>query len=338
MCNARGRRHGSNVLCAQPKQVYISGDCTAVPHAVEHNLTIKTYMAIMAERDAAIRDRNMALDERRRAIAERDMAMLQRDAAIAERNSAIDERDKVLAALQFRESSMNENNISPDSPGNGVLRGGAKHLHHHQQMHHSVAQLAETEYDPRKIPTSNPYQSTEVACETTTKPRKVKQAKETKTKKPSKSPRKGKRGHEGVSQAAMSTSNGWENEDDLVGEDEDLDGRLVMWKDNLGSNQVNFDESTMPVPVCSCTGLPQPCYKWGSGGWQSACCTTTMSMYPLPQMSNKRHARIGGRKMSGSAFTKLLNRLAAEGHDLFTPLDLKDHWAKHGTNRYNTVK
>ncbi|GMP27210.1 hypothetical protein CsSME_00003301 [Camellia sinensis var. sinensis] len=114
-------------FCAQPKQVYISGDRTAVPHAVrnkhgereretalssrrlrkqlyedelklesvftpqstlslEHNLTIKTYMAIMAERDAAIRDRNMALDERRRAIAERDMAMLQRDAAIAERN------------------------------------------------------------------------------------------------------------------------------------------------------------------------------------------------------------------------------------------------------------
>ncbi|KAI8031588.1 Barley B recombinant-like protein D [Camellia lanceoleosa] len=240
----------------------------------------------------------MALDERRRVIAERDMAMLQRDAAIAEQNSAIDERGKVLAALQFQESSMNENNISPDSPGNGVVRGGAKHLHHHQQMHHSVAQLAETEYDPIEIPTSNPYQSTEVVCETTTKPRKVKQAKETKTKKPSKSPRKGKRGHEGV----------------------------------------NFDESTMPVPVCSFTGLPQPCYKWGSGGWQLACCTTTMSMYPLPQMSSKHHARIGGRKMSGSAFTKLLNQLAAEGHDLFTPLDLKDHWAKHGTNRYNTVK
>ncbi|KAL7255708.1 hypothetical protein ACSBR1_009770 [Camellia fascicularis] len=300
---------------------------------MEHNLTIKTYVAIMAERDAAIRDRNMALDGRRRAIAERDMAMLQRDVAIAEWNSAIDERGKVLAALQFRESSMNENNISPDSPGNVVVHGGAKYLHHHQQMHHSAAQLAETEYDPREIPTSNPYQSTEVACETTTKPRKVKQAKETKTKKPSKSPRKGKRGHEGVSQAAMSTSNGWENEDDLVGEDEDLDGRLVMWKDNLGSNRVNFDESTMPVPVCSCTGLPQPCYKWGSGGWQSACCMTTMSMYPLPQMSNKHHARIGGRKMSGSAFTKL-NCLT----DLQPRVMICYHWAKHGTNRYDTVK
>ncbi|ERN14459.1 hypothetical protein AMTR_s00185p00053620 [Amborella trichopoda] len=94
----------------------------------------------------------------------------------------------------------------------------------------------------------------------------------------------------------------------------------------------------MPIPVCSCTGVLQQCYKWGNGGWQSACCTTQISMYPLPVMPNKRHARVGGRKMSGSAFTKLLSRLAAEGHDLSVPLDLKDHWAKHGTNRYITIK
>jgi hypothetical protein len=63
-----------------------------------------------------------------------------------------------------------------------------------------------------------------------------------------------------------------------------------------------------------------------------------MSMYPLPAVPNKRHARVGGRKMSGSAFSKLLSRLAAEGHDLSNPVDLKDHWAKHGTNRYITIK
>lgn len=56
-------------------------------------------------------------------------------------------------------------------------------------------------------------------------------------------------------------------------------------------------------------------------------------------LPNKRHARVGGRKMSGSAFNKLLSRLAAEGHhDLSNPVDLKDHWAKHGTNRYITIK
>lgn len=94
----------------------------------------------------------------------------------------------------------------------------------------------------------------------------------------------------------------------------------------------------MPAPVCSCTGKYQQCYKWGDGGWQSACCTTRLSMYPLPVLPNKRHARLGGRKMSGSVFTKLLSRLAADGCDLSVPVDLKDHWAKHGTNRYVTIK
>ncbi|CAH8307111.1 unnamed protein product, partial [Eruca vesicaria subsp. sativa] len=53
-------------------------------------------------------------------------------------------------------------------------------------------------------------------------------------------------------------------------------------------------------------------------------------MHPLPALPNKKHARVGGRKMSGSAFNKLLSRLAAEGHrDLSNSVDLKDHWAKH---------
>jgi hypothetical protein len=308
---------------------------------MEHNLTIKTYMAIMAERDAAIREKNMALDERRRAFAERDMAMLQRDAALAERNSALEERDKALSALQYQETSMNENDISPDSPGNGLMHGSEQHLYHHQQMHH-IPHLGETEYsNQREIQPNNPYHSTGVSSETT-KPRKVKQAKETtskgtSTKTPSKSQRKGKRQVEDSSPEA----NCWNLEPDFASDDdggEELDEELEAWKESLGLNQINFDETTMPAPVCSCTGLPQPCYKWGNGGWQSACCTTTMSMYPLPQISNKRHARVGGRKMSGNVFTKLLNRLAAEGHDLSIPLDLKDHWSKHGSNRYSALK
>ncbi|XP_057492495.1 protein BASIC PENTACYSTEINE6-like isoform X3 [Actinidia eriantha] len=300
---------------------------------MEHNSTIKTYMAIMAERDSAIREKNMALDERRRAFAERDMVMLQRDAAIAERNSAVEERDKALSALQFQESSMNENHISPDSPGNGKTCG-AKPLYYHQQMH-PIPQPVETGYDPREIPRSNPFQSTGVAYETEKLPRKAKQAEQTKgssTKKPSRSPRKGKRVSEDL-------SHGWKSEQDLDDNNEDLDGELGLWKDDdLGLNQIHFDESTMPAPVCSCTGLPQPCYKWGNGGWQSACCTTAMSVYPLPQMSDKRYAQVGGRKMSGSAFAKLFHRFTVEGHDLSTPLDLKDHWPKHGTNCYSTVK
>ncbi|KAF8093196.1 hypothetical protein N665_0389s0055 [Sinapis alba] len=107
---------------------------------------------------------------------------------------------------------------------------------------------------------------------------------------------------------------------------------------DVGLNLVTFDETTMPVPMCTCTGTARQCYKWGNGGWQSSCCTTTLSQYPLPQLPNKRHSRIGGRKMSGNVFSRLLSRLAGEGHDLCSPVDLKDYWARHGTNRYIIIK
>lgn len=103
-------------------------------------------------------------------------------------------------------------------------------------------------------------------------------------------------------------------------------------------NQINLDGGGVPPPVCSCTGVPRQCYKSGNGGWQSSCCTLTLSVYPLPQLPNKRHSRMGGRKMSGNVFARLLTRLAEEGHDLSLPVDLKNYWAKHGTNRYVTVK
>ncbi|CAF2275938.1 BnaA04g12060D [Brassica napus] len=111
------------------------------------------------------------------------------------------------------------------------------------------------------------------------------------------------------------------------------------WDTNhFGLNLVTFDEKTMPVPVCTCTGSAHQCYKWGNGGWQSSCCTTTLSLYPLPQKPNKRHSRVGGRKMSGNVFSRLLSHLAAEGYDLSSRVDLKDYWARHGTNRYITIK
>nr|GMC96935.1 barley B recombinant-like protein D [Ipomoea batatas] len=303
-----------------------------IPLMMDHNnLTIKTYMAIMAERDAAIRERNMALEERKRAFAERDMAMLQRDAAIAERNAAIQERDEAISALHLQESSMNDNNFVPESPGNRIV-GEAKHIHYQQQMHHMIDSTA---YDPAETLTIDPSRVTDLTTENA-KPRRVRQPNESKPMS-AKRPRAGKRTAESLNRQVISTSDDCSNGNDLDN-DEERNKQLETWKENLGLNQINFDESAMPVPVCSCTGTPQPCYKWGSGGWQSACCTTSISMYPLPLVSNKRYSRVGGRKMSGGAFSKLLNRLAAEGYDLSVPLDLKDHWAKHGTNRYSTIK
>ncbi|KAK7840263.1 protein basic pentacysteine5 [Quercus suber] len=132
-----------------------------------------------------------------------------------------------------------------------------------------------------------------------------------------------KHGHHHLSEAALSTRNV---------------PLKLEWETKSGLNKFNFKESTMPAPVCSCTGEVQQCYKWGNGGWQSACCTTKMSMYPLPHVPNKRRTRVGGRKMSGSVFSKLLCRLIDDGHNLSAPVDLKNHWGKHGTNRYSTIK
>ncbi|KAJ0896039.1 putative transcription factor GAGA-Binding-like family [Helianthus annuus] len=98
-----------------------------------------------------------------------------------------------------------------------------------------------------------------------------------------------------------------------------------------------MDISGISIPVCSCTGTPQ-CYRWGSGVWKSACRTTTISMYPL-SMSTKRHgARIAGRKMSPRAFKKVLEKLASEGYSFDNAMDLRAHWAKHGTNKFVTIR
>ncbi|KAJ3672837.1 hypothetical protein LUZ60_006211 [Juncus effusus] len=103
-------------------------------------------------------------------------------------------------------------------------------------------------------------------------------------------------------------------------------------------NGLEIDLSKIPTPVCSCTGGPQQCYRWGIGGWQSACCTNTISVYPLPLSDKRRGARIAGRKMSIGAFRKVLERVVAEGVDLSEPIDLKGFWAKHGTNKFVTIR
>nr|XP_043640195.1 protein BASIC PENTACYSTEINE2-like [Erigeron canadensis] len=103
-------------------------------------------------------------------------------------------------------------------------------------------------------------------------------------------------------------------------------------------NGIDMDISGIPIPVCSCTGVPQQCYRWGCGGWQSACCTTTISMYPLPMSTKRRGARIAGRKMSQGAFKKVLEKLASESYNFANAIDLRTYWAKHGTNKFVTIR
>lgn len=100
----------------------------------------------------------------------------------------------------------------------------------------------------------------------------------------------------------------------------------------------NFDFSGVPSPVCSCTGVARVCYKCGVSGFQSACCTINISEYPLPMSTSRPGSRVSGRKMSNGAYRNLLMRLAAEGRDLSHPVDLKNHWARHGTNKFVTIK
>ncbi|GAB4834801.1 hypothetical protein Ancab_033069 [Ancistrocladus abbreviatus] len=107
---------------------------------------------------------------------------------------------------------------------------------------------------------------------------------------------------------------------------------------NFVMYQNSVDISGVPAPVCTCTGVPRQCYRWGAGGWQSSCCTINISEYPLPMSSTRPGSRMAGRKMSHGAYEKLLQRLAAEGHDLSRPTDLREHWARHGTNKFVTIK
>lgn len=115
-------------------------------------------------------------------------------------------------------------------------------------------------------------------------------------------------------------------------------GKSVNKTMDMVINGIDLDLSGMPAPVCTCTGRPQQCYRWGAGGWQSACCTTTISVYPLPMSTKRRGARIAGRKMSQGAFKKVLEKLAGEGQDFSSPIDLKLFWAKHGTNKFVTIR
>lgn len=268
---------------------------------------------LLAERDAAIEERDRALSEKMAALDERNTAIQQRDMAITERDNALRERDNAIAALQFQESTMTS------ALGCGIHRGG-KRLNHHRYPHSNNTQPASNKRDVH-ITDAIPITAipSEAARSHLAKRTKVNNVTSTKS---AKSPKKTKK----------------------VGEDLNrhitTDGSKAEWdaQDLSSINQISFDESQMPIPVCTCTGVARQCYKWGNGGWQSSCCTTSLSVYPLPQLPNKRHARMGGRKMSGSVFSRLLTRLAAGGHDLSIALDLKNFWAKHGTNRYITIK
>ncbi|KAL8553035.1 hypothetical protein ACS0TY_001637 [Phlomoides rotata] len=264
------------------------------------------------EKDAAIKERDRALAEKKAALDERDAAIKQRDAAIIERDNVVTERDNAIAALHFQESTMN---------AIFSMRGGSKRTEHPTDH---LPNNVHSEHSLREECISDTFPTSVIPYETPSskKGRRTKTNNNVEFQSTAKLPKNVKKVKEDLNRQVTT------------------DGSKAEWDaQDIGStNQIWFDELRMQVPVCSCTGVPRQCYKWGNGGWQSSCCTTSLSVYPLPQMPNKRHARMGGRKMSGSVFSRLLTRVASAGHDLSVPLDLKSYWAKHGTNRYITIK
>ncbi|XP_074575620.1 barley B recombinant-like protein D [Curcuma longa] len=307
-------------------------------HHQKENQTIKL---IMAERDKALRERDLAISEKKTALAERDMAYLQRDAAIAERDSAIAERDNTIAALEYARGNGMGSNCGPGCGNKHMYQQQRHHIQHVQPL---SQHMPDTPYNPkdevpREVLPMPTALNTDGKAWNVNKPRQGVKVGPSPLKK-LKTPRKSKTSGANKQVTIAKTSDDWKV--DIGGGNtakQVLLHKHDEWESrDLGLNQVTFDESMMPAPVCSCTGKYRQCYKWGNGGWQSSCCTTTLSMYPLPVMPNKRHARVGGRKMSGNVFRRLLSRLAAEGHDLSLPVDLREHWAKHGTNRYITIR
>ncbi|KAL4566414.1 hypothetical protein LXL04_030529 [Taraxacum kok-saghyz] len=228
--------------------------------------------------------------------------MAERDAAIQERNLALSEKKTALAgrdmALLQRDSAIAERNSAIMERDNAIATLQYRENSINTPTHHRQHFQQQSGADLISPAAPNPEKSR--------KPKRTKEVKSITTRKTLRSTKK------------------------VKVECDDLNKAMSMYED--------WNSGGVPIPVCSCTGVFRQCYKWGNGGWQSACCTTTMSMYPLPSIPNRRHARVGGRKMSGSVFNKLVSRLADEGCDLLNPVDLKEHWAKHGTNRYITIK
>lgn len=300
-----------------------------------------------AERDAVIRERDKAIAEKKVAVSDKEAAYAQRDAAFAQRDEAIMERDAAFAALENARDERNRGwqaykaQLAHMAASHHLTQIGAcsrdARIFQAINIHHDCTYGIGTNEFPA-LTTGTSELGPVLECEATPKSSNEIVTKEFKKGRRSKKnsqdvdgsfpqvpklPSKKRRVRGQQSEAAP-------NGVDVGSEGKDHEN-------NSGMSAVVYNPS-MPIPYCSCTGANQPCYRWGNGGWQSACCTTMMSMYPLPMNPNKKGYRFPGRKMSAGAFQKLLVRLSLQGIDVVNPIDLKEHWAKHGTNRYVTIK
>ncbi|CAM6093882.1 unnamed protein product [Calypogeia fissa] len=283
---------------------------------LNRDYAVRKLITIIAERDAAILERNSAIAERTAAYEERDAALLLRDVAYADRDSAMEERDAAVAALEI---SVNNRTLVEK-------RASVKD----SKLFHTLSMKKNCTV----VGAFHPAPSSSIRCSSVNEQidlSKIGDAKESFGGLPRKRKLMVKSTLDRTVRAKRSCRSPQEHGLELGENDE---GDYLKGP----NDDINVDNVRYPIPYCSCTGVRQQCYRWGNGGWQSSCCTTMISMYPLPMNPTKRGSRLAGRKMTAGAFEKLLEKLGSEGVNVNYPVDLKDHWAKHGTNRYVTLR
>lgn len=285
---------------------------------LKHNLREHPALRLMnmvGERDTAFAERDTAVAEKKVAMNERDSAFVQRDVAYADRNAAWMERDAAVTALSMVRAGKDHREVA------------AKLM---QMVNIAAVPVSVMEANIQDLPEFGLDSEQQVKQQgRPSSPRKRKFAAATNQNSDQSPPKAGakspakKRKQKGE-QGAAAKADKWKPDEGIA---------------NNSSALIPYNGTGVPpIPHCSCTGASQQCYRWGKGGWQSACCTNFLSMYPLPMNPVKRSSRVPGRKMSGSAFKKLLERLAVDGVDITVSINLKNFWAKHGTNRYATIK
>jgi hypothetical protein len=310
-------------------------------------------MDIMAERDAALMEKSTAIAERLAAYAERDAAILQRDIATADRDAAVSNRDAALAALARVEKKSSGRARKPPQTTLDEVMNGSKVI---QRMDLAEHCTFAAEFRPDATPSTHAgimvldSESThlqgvhrfsrdkesqlEIFVRTKRKATEMTDGATPRGKHPRAAPKKPRNW--------PVTHQGQELEPEREGQAPaaNVEHPRVQAREPEVLNSRVFRSPSIPTPIpyCSCTGMNQQCYRWGNGGWQSACCTTLISMFPLPLNPKKRGSRVAGRKMSAGAFDKLLEKLVSEGVNINLPVDLREHWAKHGTNRYVTLR
>jgi hypothetical protein len=304
--------------------------------ASDHHVVLQL-ITVIAERDAALLEKSTAISEKMAAWAERDAALLQRDAALADRDSALLKRDAAISALAKVEKESSSCARKRPSSAGGINPGSNLLQRVGFAEHYSLV----GEFQPNSVMTFDAH-STQVAGEHPAFQGTSTQTELQRKQSPQVSP--GVSAQNKALHLAVKKVESWPSP-----MQRQLQGYQVKGDEEEGQIQGSENASTasyttIPVsaptqiPYCSCTGMNQQCYRWGCGGWQSACCTTLLSLHPLPMNPKKRGSRVAGRKMSAGAFDKLLEKLKLEGVDISYSVDLKDHWAKHGTNRYVTLR